>query len=95
MNKLTTRPILPDLVSVVKEFGTVHYQQATQVLLDRGVWGTEIPSTPAMTVNNYLTTSRDENGNPMFERIDAGTYQLAGTHTTILDRIISFFKNLL
>ena len=74
--KMTERDILPDLKSVVKTFGSIHYKQATKVLIKRGVWGDNVPPTPENTVNNCFTTSRDEKGLPVFEQTTTGTYQL-------------------
>lgn len=70
------KKILENLISIVKVYKTIHYKQATKSLIRKGVWGEDVPPTPEMTVNNYFTTSRDENGLPVFERVSAGTYQL-------------------
>lgn len=76
--KMTKKKILPELEQVVREYGTIHYTQATKLLLNKGVWGKDVPPTPELTVNNYLTTSRTKCcGSLMFTRVDKGTYQLA------------------
>lgn len=77
--RLTTRPILPDLIEVVRIFGEIHYTEATDLLMHNGVWGTgNLPSTPDATVNAYLTTSKDGAGRPIFTRTGRGVYALNG-----------------
>lgn len=74
--KMTETEILPELKRAVRVFGTVHYKQATKFLINRGVWGDSDPITPELTVNNCFTTSRDENGLPVFEQVSSGTYKM-------------------
>jgi hypothetical protein len=94
MKKMTNTPLLPELISAVQEFGTVHYKQVTDVLVNRGVWGDQTPNTPHLTVNNYLTTSTDSSGNKVFERIEAGVYRLAAYPETPSRRLVSFFRRI-
>lgn len=73
--RLTTRPILPDLIEVVGLFDEgIHYRDAADLLFSAGVWGGTLPPTPAATVNAYLTTARDTTGELIFQRVEPATY---------------------
>lgn len=83
---MTTKPILPDLLTVVNTSGEIHYLQAAELLIKGGTWGKgksqNLPATPAATVSAYLTTAKDEKGTPLFARTGRGTYKIRGGKTT-------------